>query len=323
MSERLRPMQKRPLHQVLRAWWEQHQEAGASALRRLRTAPLASPLTIAVIGIALVLPATLQVIADNARTASHGLDAALDVSVYLKGRLPDEQGRMLTAKIAARPEVQKARYISSAEGLAEFRRWSGLGPSLDALGRNPLPAAIIVRPRAEFIDPAALDRLVASLQTLAEVDQVQFDGIWARRYTSLVDAVSRLAEILGGLLAVAVLLIIGNTVRLDVDARRHEIEVMKLVGANDSFVRRPFLYGGLWYGLLGGIAGAGLLELLVLLARGPVSRAAAAYGSAYSLLAPSLPLLAILVLGGAALGWFGAWTAASRQLRAIEPGRDD
>jgi cell division transport system permease protein len=323
MSDRLRPMQKRPLHQQLRAWWEQHQDAARSALRRLLTAPLASPLTIAVIGIALVLPATLQVIADNARVASHGLDAALDVSVYLKGRLPDEPGRSLTAKIAARPDVQHARYVSSAEGLAEFRRWSGLGASLDALGRNPLPATIVVRPRAEFADPAAIDRLVASLQTVPEVDQVQFDGLWARRYGSLVDAVSRLAEILGGLLAVAVLLIIGNTVRLDVDARRHEIDVMKLVGASDGFVRRPFLYGGLWYGLLGGLAGAGLLELLVLLARGPVSRVAAAYGSAYALSAPSLTLLTLLVMGGAGLGWIGAWTAATRQLQAIEPGRDD
>jgi len=323
MTDRSRPLQKRPLHHVVRIWWEQHQAAGQSALWRLARAPWASALTIVVIGIALVLPASLQVVADNARTASRGLDAALDVSVYLKGSLSDERARALTASLASRPEIQTTRYISPAEGLAEFRRWSGLGASLDALGRNPLPATIVVRPRANVSDPADLERLVASLQSLAEVDQVQFDGLWARRYSSLVGALSRLADLLGGLLGLAVLLIIGNTIRLDVDAQRHEIEVMKWVGASDGFVRRPFLYGGLWYGLLGGIAATGLLDLLVLLARGPVSRVAAAYGSAYAIASPSFTLVVLLVVGGGALGWFGAWIAAVRQLRAIEPGRDD
>jgi cell division transport system permease protein len=322
VTDRSRPLQKRPLHHVIWIWWEQHQSAAQRALRRLALAPWASVLTIVVIGIALVLPASLQVVADNARTASHGLDAALDVSVYLKGSLSEERGRALTTALAARPEVQTARYISAAEGLAEFRRWSGLGASLDALGRNPLPATIVVRPRS-VSDPADLDRLVASLQSLAEVDQVQFDGLWARRYSSLVGALSRLADLLAGLLALAVLLIVGNTVRLDVDAQRHEIEVMKWVGASDGFIRRPFVYGGFWYGLLGGIAATGLLELIVLLARGPVSRVAAAYGSAYSIAAPSFTLIVVLMVGGGSLGWFGAWIAASRQLRAIEPGRDD
>jgi cell division transport system permease protein len=293
------------------------------ALRRILDTPLASPLTIAVIGIALVLPAALLLMADNARLASRGLEAALDVSVYLKPHLADTQGRAVATRIATRTDVKSARYVSAEQGLADFRQWSGLSATLDAIGRNPLPAAIIVRPHDNASDPASIDRLVAGLQALPDVDSVQFDGLWVRRYTSLVDALARLAEILGGLLALAVLLIIGNTVRLDVDARRHEIEIMKLVGANDRFVRRPFLYGGLWYGLLGGLISVALLELLVLLARGPVSRVAATYASNYTVVPPSGALVGLLLVGGASLGWVGAYAAAHRQLRMIEPGRDD
>jgi len=323
MTEPLRAFRQRPLLERIRAWLEQHQDAAQSALRRLLGASVASQLTIAVIGIALVLPATLQVFIENTRQAARGFDAALDVSVYLKAHLPEIQGRALATRIGQRPDVQLARYVSPDEGLTEFRRWSGLGSAVEAVGRNPLPGAIIVRPRSASTDPVAIDRLVQNLGTLPEADQVQFDGAWVRRYTSLVDAIARVAEILGGLFAVSVLLIVGNTVRLDVDARRHEIEIMKLLGATDGFVRRPVLYAGLWYGLLGGIAGCALLELLVLLVRGPVSRVASAYGSTFAVTLPSGGLILLLIGGGAGLGWLGAWLAASRHLRAIAPGQDD
>ncbi len=219
--------------------------------------------------------------------------------------------------------ILSGRFVSAEEGLAEFRRWSGLGPALDALGRNPLPAAIVIRPRAVEADPAAIDRLVEDLRALPEVEEVRFDGLWVRRYTSLLDALARLAELLGGLLALAVLLIIGNTVRLNVDSRRHEIDVLKRVGAEDAFVRRPFLYGGVWHGALGGLASLGLLDALVLLARGPVGRVAAAYGSSYQLSLPSAGLAALLVGGGALLGWVGAYAASHRQLRLMDPSEDD
>ena len=313
----------RPARERLAVWAEQHWQAAKGAALGMRRSALATPLTVAVIGIALVLPAALALMVSNARVASAGMDAALDVSVYLKLRLSDSQGESARARIAARVDVQSARYVSPEQGLAEFRRWSGLGPALDALGRNPLPAAIVIRPKAHEGDPAAIDRLVEDLRALPEVEEVRFDGLWVRRYTSLLDALARLAELLGGLLALAVLLIIGNTVRLNVDSRRHEIDVLKRVGAEDAFVRRPFLYGGVWHGALGGLASLGLLDALVLLARGPVGRVAAAYGSSYQLSLPSAGLAALLVGGGALLGWVGAYAASHRQLRLMDPSEDD
>ncbi len=312
--------ERRPLRQRALVWIEQHCAAAADACGRLCGAPLASALTVAVIGIALTLPATLAVIVENTRLAARGFDAALDVSVYLKGGLPEAESRRLASRVAGRADVQTTRYVSPDEGLQEFRQWSGLGATLDVLGGNPLPGAIIVRPRATASDPAAIDRLVADLRGLSAVDQVQFDGLWVRRYSSVIDAIARVAQILGGLLAGAVLLIVGNTVRLDVAAHRNEIEILKRLGASDRFVRRPFLYGGVTYGLLGGLVSTLLVELLVVAGGGPVGRAAAAYGSLYKVAAPSGPLVLLLLGGGPLLGWLGAYATTTRQLRKIEPG---
>ena len=214
--------------------------------------------------------------------------------------------------------------MTAAEGLDEFRRWSGLGPALDALKDNPLPAAIVVRPRfvANAYDAAALSSLADALHVQPGVDQVQLDTDWVRRFTAILDALRRTVTLLAAVLGVAVLLVVGNTIRLDIDARRVEIEVTKLVGGSDGFVRRPFLYGGFWYGLGGGLLAWSLLEALTLALAGPLGRIAAAYGSGFTLSGPDSTAMLALVGGGALLGWLGAFASATRHLRAIEPGRE-
>jgi cell division transport system permease protein len=319
-----RDAEARGLGARLSGWGERHLQTFVASLGRLARAPFGTALTVGVIGIALALPASLGLLVGNARALSGGWEHALDLTVYLKPGLAEHDTQQLLERIAARPDVASARLVTAAEGLAEFRRWSGLGSALDALKDNPLPAAIVVRPQvgADAADATRLAALGDALHSQPGVDQVQLDTDWVRRFTAILDALRRTVLMLAGVLAVAVLLIVGNTIRLDIDTRRVEIEVTKLVGASDGFVRRPFLYGGFWYGLGGGLLALLLVEALTVALAGPLGRIAEAYGSRFRLIGLD-PISALaLVGGGALLGWIGAFASATRHLRAIEPGRE-
>lgn len=317
-----RPTEERGLLTLLGGWFERHLQTLIASLGRLARAPFGTALTVGVIGIALALPASLHVLVSNARTLSGGWDSALDLTLYLKPALPDHDAQQLAERIAARADVAGAHLVSAAEGMAEFRRWSGLGSALDALKDNPLPAAIVVRPRlAEGAgDAAAVGALADALRTEPGVDQVQVDTDWVRRFTAILDGIRRVVTLLGVALAAAVLLVVGNTIRLDIDTRRAEIEVTKLVGGSDGFVRRPFLYGGFWYGLAGAVVAWLLVSGMVLALAGPLGRVAAAYGSHFQLSGLGWREALMLIGGGTALGWLGAFVSATRHLRDIEPG---
>ncbi len=309
---------------ALSGWLERHLQTLVASLGRLARAPFGTALTIGVIGVALALPTGLELLVVNARVVATGWQNALDLTVYLKPQLAEHDGAQLAERIGARGDVASARLVSAAEGLAEFRRWSGLGAALEALKDNPLPAAIVVEPRVVqgAGDAATVTSLAAALRALPGVDQVQLDTEWVRRFTTILDAVRRTVGLVAALLGLAVLLIVGNTIRLDIDARRVEIEVTKLVGGSDSFVRRPFLYGGFWYGLGGGISAWLLVEGFVLILTGPIGRVAAAYGSGFEVHGPDLETTMLLLGSSGALGWLGAFVSATRHLRAIEPGND-
>lgn len=307
---------------LVRGWLERHLQTLVASLGRLARAPFGTALTVGVIGIALALPACLELVVVNARSLSGGWANALDLTVYLKPHLAEREAAQLAERIGARGDVASARLVTAAEGLAEFRRWSGLGAALDALTDNPLPASVVVRPRVVdgSGDSTMVGVLADALRTLPGVDQVQLDTDWVRRFTAILDALKRAVGVVALLLGLAVLLIVGNTIRLDIDARRAEIEVIKLVGGSDGFVRRPFLYGGFWYGLGGGLVAWLLVESFVLTLAGPIGRVAAAYGSRFTITGPDLETSAALLVGGALLGWIGAFVSATRHLRAIEPG---
>ncbi len=324
MAEGARHAGTRSFLEPVTLWLERHLQTLVASLGRIARAPFGSLLTMGVIGIALALPAALGLVVDNARSASGGWQDALDLSLYLKPGIPERDGAQLSGRIGARGDVASARYVSPADGLAEFRRWSGLGGALDALKDNPLPGMVVVRPRAPAIGPdaAAVERLAGELRALPGVDQVQLDTEWVRRFTSILEALRRAVLLVAGLLGLAVLMIVGNTVRLDIDARRAEIEVVKLVGGSDGFVRRPFLYGGVWYGLGGGLLGWILVEALVLALAGPIDRVASAYGSAFALHGLGLRASVALLATGTMLGWLGAFVSATRHLRQIEPGTE-
>jgi cell division transport system permease protein len=301
------------------AWLLRHAQTAIGSLGRLSQQKLATLLTVLVIGIALALPACLHLLITNAQNATGSWNRAVDLTVFLKRPTSVEEATRTAARIQQRRDVGNVQLITAEEALKEFRRDSGFGAAIDALNDNPLPHTLVVTPAAEFATAAHLDSLAADLREMPSVDIVQLDTAWVNRLNAILDTVRRGVMVAAALLAFGVMVIVGNTIRLDIQNRRAEIEVTKLVGGSDAFVRRPFLYNGIWYGLGGGLT-AWLITLAVTgILREPIGRLAGLYGSAFEL--GSLDPRATLSLLGAGifLGWLGSYLAASRHLRAIEP----
>ena len=303
--------------EALRHYLRLHRGNCVGALLRLARQPFASALTILVIAIAIALPAGLRVAVNNADAVSESWQGAADFTVYLKLDVSSEAARRAARTIEARDDVAAVTLIDRDAALAEFRAKSGFGEALDALAGNPLPHTLVVRPASGVA--ADLEALAAAIRKLPEADLVQVDTAWVARLRAMLALAGRLVDLATLLLGLAVAIVVGNTIRLEINSRSTEIEVTKLVGGTDGFIRRPFLYLGLWYGLAGGL----IAELLVaagLWVLGPPVRAVAAlYGSTFALSGLSLAESGVLLAGGALLGWAGAGLAAARHLRAIEP----
>ena len=303
----------------MKQWLERQVQTFVGSLGRLWRKPFATLLTVLVIGIALALPACLHVLVQNVRAASGGWGNALDMSVYMKQSATLEQARQTEKRIRQRRDVAGVTLVPADEALKEFSRNSGFGEALEALKENPLPHALIVRPAEDFREPSVVANLQDELGKLPDVDLVQLDTEWVTRFNAILDVVRRVVFLAAGLFALGVLVIVGNTIRLDIENRREEIEVTKLVGGSDRFVRRPFLYNGVWYGLGGGLIAWLIVAVVILVLGDPVSRIAGLYGSSFDLRGLGAEGSAALVGGGVLLGWLGSFIAATRELRGIEP----
>jgi cell division transport system permease protein len=300
-------------------WFERHVQTLVGSLGRLWQQPFATMLTIVVIGIALALPACLHVLVQNVRVASGGWNSALDISVYMKPNASLDQAKRAAERIRQRRDVDEVTLIEADAALAEFRRNSGFGAALDALKDNPLPHALVVRPDAEFREASRVQALSNELKKIDGVDIVQLDTEWVSRFNAILDVIRRGVLLAAVLFALGILVIIGNTIRLDIENRRGEIEVTKLVGGSDAFVRRPFLYNGVWYGLAGGLIAGLIVATVVAVLSAPVQRIAGLYGSKFELQGVGIAGWIALLLGGALLGWLGSFIVATRELREIEP----
>ena len=300
-------------------WVTRHLQSMLAALGRLLRRPLSTLLTTLVIAVALALPAGLWLVVKNARAATGDLATAVQVTAYMKVGTPIARADQLARQLRERPEVASVRVIPAEQALKEFREYSGFGSALDALTDNPLPHALVVQPRVEQRDGGTIEELRASLAGTPDVDTVQADAEWARRLAALLDVLRTLFMAAAALLAVGVLAVIGNTIRLEIGARREEIEVTKLVGGSDAFVRRPFLYAGLLQGLFGGLLALGLVALVMAAVEGPIARLTALYGGRFRLAGLSPEEMGVVLLVGAALGLAGAWIGAARHLSRIEP----
>lgn len=294
---------------------DHHRASALDALQRMRRNWLTGLMTVLVIAVALSLPAVLYVVLDNLRALSGHVDGQARISLFLKMDVDERAQRALAAEIAAREGIARVEVITREQALAEFRAQSGYGDLLDALDGNPLPGVIVVQ-------PDAMDSAEAFREALAgepAVELAQLDSAWLQKLAAMLAIGGRMAQALAVAFALAVLLVVVNTIRLAIESRREEILVVKLVGATDAFVRRPFLYTGLWFGLAGGLVAVGLVAGLVLRVEAPVVSLVSLYGSFFSLKGLGLAGSLWLVLAGAGLGLLGAWLAVMRHLREIEP----
>ncbi|MBK5967053.1 cell division protein FtsX [Thiocystis minor] len=301
-------------------WFSQHLQSAIATLGRLMDSPLPTGMTVAVIGISLALPAALYVLADNLRTMAGGWDQSAAISLFLQYETNDTDANAVAGQLRGWTEIAQVQMITREKALDEFRALGGFEEALEQLKNNPLPVVLAIYPRNEYSAPAQLETLQNKLLALPQVDFARMDTLWLQRFQAILDLIQTGVLLLGGLLGMGVLLIVGNTIRLEILNRRIEIEIMELVGATASFIRRPFLYAGAWYGLLGGLTAWLLVTLAILLLQGSVSRLASLYRSEFALSGLGFSAMGIILIGSILLGLIGSWIAVNRHLRGAELG---
>lgn len=291
------------------AWVDHHVHSLVASLRRMARKPWATGLTVGVMAIAFALPLGLWAVLSNLSQFTGDVQQSRQVSAYLKPGTPLDRAQALAAEVRRRADVAAVQVRSADEGLKELREQGGLGDAAAALGENPLPHLLRVTPRGD-------DAVVASaLQLLPDVDVVQQDAAWRQRLDRWLTLGERIAWVLAVLLGLGALLVVGNTVRLDIQSRRDEIEVLQLLGATDGFVRRPFLYLGACYGVLSGLIALALLTGAEIALHDPIAHLAQSYGSAFRLQGFDPIRAAVAVLGAGLLGWLGAGLVTGHYLR--------
>ena len=292
-----------------------HGHSAFSSLGRLMRQPLASIVTVLAIAVALSLPFTLYIMLDNATRAMGGLDRNAQLTAFLGHELGEAQTKAVASVLRQWDAVKHVRVVDRAEALAEYEQMTGLGDVKDIFeGQNPLPNLIVITPRNGKPDRAALIALRDRVNAQTEVDSVQLDLIWVDRLAAIIEALRRIVQVLFAMLGLGILLIVGNTIRLGIESRREEIGVIRLFGATDAFIRRPFLYTGFWYGITAGGVACVLVAAATGLTEGPVERLVALYASDFDLvgLRPWSAIAAIAA--GGLLGVAGAWIAVAREL---------
>jgi len=287
------------------------------SLDKIYQAPTTTIMTVAVIGITLSLPGGFYLFLKNIDAVAGDFRSSSQIGLYLDLSIGEKQARALEKQIAKMENVTSTQFISRESSLEEFRQNSGFGKSIDTLSSNPLPHTIIVEPVEA--DTFTVRNLLNSLQAMPEVAIAKLDTEWLERLYTIIEIAKRSVIIITILFAFAVLLIIGNTIRLDIQNRYQEIIVTKLIGATDAFIRRPFLYGGIWYGLLGGIISWLIVEIGYLAIAGPLERLNLLYQSDMGLITFSFHDFIILITSSTLLGLAGSWIAVARHLNQIEP----
>jgi cell division transport system permease protein len=304
----------------LRRWLLDHARVLVATLGRLSREPVSTFLTAAVIGITLALPAGLHVLVQNVSAISYSWEGTLQASLFLEETVSPERGKALVRELEKRQDVAKASYISREQSMAEFRELSGFGDALDLLADiNPLPAVVVVTPKRD-LPQARMQALMDALTALPEVEVAKLDQKWLERLYAILGIIERAVLIIAAMLALAVMVIVGNTIRLEIEGKREEIVVMKLIGAPNSFIRRPFLYTGLWYGLAGGLVAWLFVNGATWALAAPARRLAGLYESSYAITGLDGRSTLMVLAAGIALGVLGsAWTVG-RHLDRYEPG---
>jgi len=296
-----------------------HKLEGKRGFKELFDNPFSNFMTILVIAIALALPAGLQIMLDNGKSLSQSWDGASRISLYLKMGLSEFETRRLADEIRKNLAVEHIDIILPDKALADFSAHSGFADAIAELDSNPLPPTLVIQPSVNHASPEASEKLLSEFKKLPNVEKAQLDLDWVRKLHALLQLAEKAASALGFALGLAVLLIVGNTIRLSVQNRREEIEVVKLVGATDAFIRRPFLYTGFWYGLFAGLLCWVILEISLIWLQDPIADLAGLYQSQFRVNGLNITQSVQLISISCGLGLLGSWLSVGRHIRNIEP----
>ncbi|MFE8146940.1 permease-like cell division protein FtsX [Brenneria goodwinii] len=300
-------------------WQEQWRYAWMNTLADMLRQPLATLLTVMVIAISLALPSICYLVWKNVSQAAAQWYPTPQLTVYLDKSLDDNAAQAVIAHIQSEDGVDKVNYLSRDEAMGEFRNWSGFGGALDMLEENPLPAVAIITPKMTFQSAETLTTLRDRVAATQGVDEVRMDDSWFARLVALTSLVGQISATIGILMVIAVFLVIGNSVRLNIFSRRETINVMKLIGATDGFILRPFLNGGAMMGFAGAVLSLILSQALVWKLGAVVTQVASVFGTTFTVKGLSWDESLLLLLIAAMIGWLAAWLATVQHLRRFTP----
>jgi len=300
------------------AWTLHHVQSMLFSLGKLYKSPTSTLMTIAVIAITLSLPSSFYLFLKNVKNLSGDIRSSTQITLYLQKHVNQQQALSLKKELLTFPAISSITFLSKQDALVEFKKSSGLSNSISHLKTNPLPHTLIVQP-VSTADTLSIKTLLAKLNAHKAISSAKLDTEWINRLFSILTIIERAIIIITLLFGFAVLLIVGNTIRLDIQNRAKEITVIKLVGATDAYIRRPFLYGGIWYGLLGGLLSWFIVMLSLWLLSGPVQNLSLLYQTKIEIIAFTFSEFVLLVVASTTLGLLGSWIAVAKHLNDIEP----
>jgi cell division transport system permease protein len=307
------------LVQTIIMFFVSHVRQALSSLGELWRQPLASLMTIGVLGLSITLPSTLYIMVKNTEKITAGWEQASEISLFLKPDLNAASAQQLVARLNTWKEIDTVVFIPADDALQEFQQLSGLGDAIAYLERNPLPDVVLVTPNEKYASPSAAQGLLNKLTQQREVDIGKLDIEWLERLYAVISIASDLVTLIGLLLFIAVVLIIGNTIRLNILNKHDEIVIMKLVGATDAFIHRPFLYTGFWYGLLGGLIAWFAVIIILWWMDSSISHFAALYQKEFNITGLTGSALLTMLGLSVLLGLLGSLISVQRHVRQIEP----
>lgn len=294
-----------------------HLRQAITSLGELWRSPLWTLITVAVLGVSMTLPTTLHLLVKNIQQVSRSYDQSFEISLFLQNETTPTEITTLITLLQGDPQVAKVRLIDKAAAMTEFKQQSGFGEALAFLDQNPLPDVLLVTPKIN--QPAAAEALMQKLQKERYVELAKLDISWLERLAALMNLLQQAVYTIAILLLSAALLVIGNTIRLSIMDKKAEIEVMKLVGATDAFIQRPFLYTGIWLGVFGGFLAFVVVEVMLWWLRSAIATVTQLYQSDFVLNSLSMQEFGWLMLIAVSLGLIGSYIAVRSHIKAIEP----
>lgn len=298
---------------------QQHIHQAISSLADVWRTPIASLMTMLVLGVSLALPSTLYVVLKNSQAISQEWSSPTDINLFLKKDLPESRYKNLLHRLKTYKEVDSFEYISKEQGMKEFKRTSGFVSALTLLDHNPLPAVVVVTPKPYYRSSIAAQELLAKLEREPEVQQGKLDIMWLARLEGIISIFSDAVLVVSVLLLSSVLLITGNTIRLNILSNRAEIEVLKLIGATNAFVQRPFLYTGFWYGAIGGFLAWLVTIFMVYWMEDTVLNLAQLYNTEFSIEGLVFNEIMLLFITAIGMGLSSAAISVNYYIAKIEP----